>query len=108
MAIMNELIEETKEIGNQQVADVERLDITISGQHYFFIAQALQIVLDIEAAHHIVHLIILVYDIPLEVPNIERFAFEHENRLRIHVPATDNRAGGRLAFGQEDHGTLPF
>src|SRR6184192_2935445 len=45
---------------------------------------------------------------PLEVPDVERFALEDEDGLGVDVAATDNRARGGLAFGNEHHRSPAF
>ena len=108
MPVVHELIEEAEEISDQQVADVQAVHVGVGGQDDFFVAQTFEVVLDVEAAHQVVHFIVLINDVALEIPDVERFAFEHENGLRVHVAAADDRAGGGLTFGDENHRAFAF
>ena len=110
MAVVHELLEEAEEVRDQQIADVQAVHVGVGGQDDLVVTQAFEVVFDVEAAHQIVHLVVFIDDVALEIPNVERLAFEHENGLRVHVAATHNRAGGRLAFRDEDHRllALPF
>src|SRR5439155_22694493 len=47
-------------------------------------------------------------DVAFEVPNVKGLAFEDENGLRVNVAAAHDRAGGGLAFGEENHRSLAF
>ena len=92
MAVMHQLVEEPEEIGDQQIADVQAVHVRVGGQDDFFVAQALDVVLDVQAAHEVVHLVVFINDVALEVPDVERLAFEHENGLGVDVAATDDRS----------------
>ena len=100
---MHQVVEETEEIGDQQIADVQAIDVGVRGQDDFFIAQVFDVVLDVQTAHEIVHLVVFIDDVALEVPDIERLALEHEHRLVVHVAATGDGTGGGLLLGFGDH-----
>src|SRR5258708_34322121 len=106
MAVMDELVEKAEEISDQQVADVQAVHVGIRGQYDLFIAESFEIVLDIEAAHEVVHFVVFVHDVALEIPDVERFAFKNENSLGIDIPATDDGPADGLALRQKDHETL--
>ncbi len=80
MAVMHQLIEEAEEIGDQQIADVQAVHVGVGGQDDFLVAQAFDVVLDVQAAHEVVHLVVLIDDVALEVPDVERLALEDEDR----------------------------
>src|ERR1700722_13948363 len=106
MAVMHQMVEEAEKIRDQQIADVQAVYVGVGGEDDLVVAEAFEVVLYVEAAHEIVHLIVLVNDITLEVPDVERLAFQGEKRLRIHVAAAYDGAGGGLALGDEHHRTL--
>ncbi len=86
MAVVHELVEEPEEIGDQQVADVQAVHVGVGGENDLVVAQALEVVLDVQAAHEVVHLVVLIDDVALEVPHVERLAFEDEHRLVVSRP----------------------
>jgi hypothetical protein len=100
------MIEETEEIRDEQIADVQAVHVRVGRQDDFLVAQVFDVVLDVQAAHQVVHLVVAINDVALEVPDVERLAFEHEDRLGVDVAATHDRPRRRLAFGQEDHRPL--
>ncbi len=110
VAVLHDLIEKLVEVGDQQVADVQPVHIRVGGEHDFLIAQSLDVVLDVQRAHEVIHLVVLVNDVALQVPDIERFALEGEHGLRVHVAATGDGPAGGLALADEDHRApaLPF
>src|SRR5207245_2526628 len=108
MAVVNQWLEKTEKIGDQQIADVQSIHVGVGGEDDLFIAQTLDAVLDVQAAHEVVHFVVLIDDVALEVPDIQRFAFQNKNRLRRNVAATHDGAGGALAFGEEDHRAFTF
>ena len=61
-----------------------------------------------ERAHEIVHFVVFINDVALEVPDVERFAFEHEHGLVVHVAAARDGAGGGLAFADENLRAVAF
>jgi hypothetical protein len=74
MAIVHQLVEEPEEISDQKIPDVQAVDVGVGRQDHLFVAQVFDGVLDIEAAHEVVELVVFVDDIPLEVPDVQRFA----------------------------------
>ena len=88
---------------------MQPVDIRVGRQDNFAITQALGCVFDIEAAHQIVQLFILVHHVALKIADVERLTAHREDRLAIDVAATDDRAGRRLAFRDEEHrfGAVP-
>ena len=108
VAVMDQMVEEAEEISDQQVADVQAVHVGVGGEDDLLVAEALEVVLDVEAAHEVVHFVVLIDDVALEVPDVERLAFEDEDGLGVDVAATDDRAGGGLAFGEEDHRAFAF
>ena len=98
---MHQLVKKSEEVRDHQIADVEPVHISIGCQDYLLVPQVLQGILDVQAAHEIVQLVVLINDVSLKIPDIQRFAFQNKDRLVVHIPATDNRPGSRLAFGQE-------
>src|SRR6266540_224034 len=105
---MDEWIEEAIEVGDEQIADVKAVHVGIGGQDDFAIAEVFNAVLDVEGAHEVVHLVVLVHDVTLEVPDVEGLALEDEDGLRLDVTAAHDAAGGALAFGEEDHRFATF
>ena len=75
MPVVHKVFEESEEIGDEQVADVQAIDIRISRENDLFVSQALEVVLDIKAAHQVVHLVVFVNDVALQIPHVERLAF---------------------------------
>ena len=108
MAVVHELIEETEKIGDEQIADVQSVHVGVGGENDFVVAQAFGVVFDVEAAHQVIHLVVFINDVALEIPDVERFAFQDENRLHVHVATTDDGAGGRLTFRDENHRAFAF
>jgi len=90
VAIVDELIEEAEEIGDEQVANVEPVNVGVRREDDFFVAQAFEVVLDVEAAHEVIHLVVFIDDVAFEVPDVEWFAFEDEDGLVVDVAATDD------------------
>ena len=103
VAVVDQLLEELEEVGDHQVADVQAVHVRVGGEDDLVVAQALGVVLDVERLHEVVHLVVLVHHVALEIPDVERLALEHEHGLIVHVAATRDRAGGGLAFADEDH-----
>src|SRR6185295_450806 len=88
MAIVNQLVEEPEEVSDHQVANVQAVHIRVRGQDHFLVAQPFQIVLNVEGAHEIVHLVVLIHDVPFEIPDVERFALENKDGLSVYVATT--------------------
>ena len=103
MPFVDDRLEEAQEKRQQQVADVQAVDVGIGGEDDLVVAQALGRVLDVQAAHQVVQLLVLVHHIALQVADVQRLAAQGEDRLVVHVAAADDRTGGGLAFGDEDH-----
>ena len=87
---------------------MQSVHVRVGGENDLLVAQALDVILNIQTAHEVVHFVVFIDDVPLEVPDVERLALEYENRLRVHVAATHNRAGGGLAFGNKNHRPFAF
>src|SRR6186713_2310711 len=105
---MHELIEKFEKVGDQQITNVQAVHVGVGGKNHFFVTQIFEIVFDVESAHEIVHLVVLVNDVAFQIPNVQRLSFQHENRLRVHVSANDNGAGGGLSFGDKNHRATPL
>ena len=103
VAVVHQLVEEAEEISDEQVADVQAVHVGVGGEDDLFVAQPFEVVLDVEAAHEVVQLVVLVDDVALEVPDVERLALEDEDGLRVDVAAAHDRAGRGLALGEENH-----
>ena len=103
VAVVDHLLEELHEVGDHQVADVHPVHIGVGGEDDFLVAQPVEVVLNVEGAHQVVELVVLVNDVALEIPHVERLALEGEDRLRVHVAAARDGAGGGLALADEDH-----
>src|SRR5437867_2299342 len=82
---------------------MEAVHVGIGGEDDFAVAQVFYVVLDVQGAHKVVHLVVLVDDVALEVPDVEGLAFEDEDGLRLDITAAYDAAGGALAFRDEDH-----
>ena len=108
MSVVDDLFEELEEISDHQIADVQAVHVGIGGEDDLFVAEALEVVFDVEGAHEVIEFVVFIDDVPFEVPHVERLALEDEDGLRIHLAATDNRAGGRLALGDEHHRAFAF
>ena len=106
VAVVDQPLEEPEEIGDHQVADVHAVHVRVGGQDDLLVAQPLDVVLDVQALHQVVHLVVLVHHVALEIPDVERLALEHEHGLVVHVAAARDGAGGRLALADEDHRAL--
>jgi hypothetical protein len=75
-------------IGNYWSEDAATSPQTgVGGEKHLVVTQALEVVLNVERAHEIVHLVVLVNDVTLEVPHVERLALEREHGLVIHGAA---------------------
>ena len=72
VAFVHQGVEETEEIGDHQVANVEAVDVGVRGQHHLVVAEAFEVVLDVQRAHEVVHLVVFIDDVALEVPDVER------------------------------------
>src|SRR5262245_40146118 len=105
---MHELFKEAKEISDEQISDVQTVHISVGGQYHFLVTKALQVVLNVQAAHEVVHLVVLVNDIAFEVPNVERLTLEHEDGLSIHVATAHDGTRRRLSFGKKNHRAFAF
>src|SRR5437588_1417698 len=108
MAVMYNVIEEPEEIRDHQVANVQAVDVRVGRKNHFLVTEAFDVVFDIEAAHQVVHLIVLVNDVAFEVPNVERLAFQNKDGLGVDIAATDDGAGRGLALGNENHRASSF
>ena len=104
VATEDEGFEEAEEEGDHEVADVESVDVGVGGEDDFVVAEPFDAVLDVEGAHEVVEFVVFVDGIAFEVADVEGFAFEGEDGLGVGIAATDDGAGGGLAFGDEDHG----
>ena len=82
---------------------MQAVHIGVRGQDDLVVAQLVHLFLDVEAAHQVVQLVVLVDRSSLEVADVQRFAFQREDRLRIGVATADDRPSGRLPLGDEDH-----
>ena len=102
-AVVDELFEEPEKIRDHQVADVHAVHVRVGGEDDLLVTQALGVVLDVERLHEVIHLVVLVHDVALEVPDVERLALEDEHGLVVHVAAARDGAGGRLALADEHH-----
>ena len=76
-----------------KLRDVQAIHVGIGRQNHLLIAQLFEIVLDVEAPHQIVHLVIFIDDVAFEVPDIERLAFQDKDGLGIDIATTDDGAG---------------
>jgi hypothetical protein len=108
VAVVHELVEEAEEIRDEQIADVQAVHVGVGGQDDLVVAQPFEVVLDVQAAHQVVQLVVLIDDVALEVPDVERFALEDEDGLRLDVAAAHDGARRRLALGDEHHRAFPF
>ncbi len=106
VAVVDELLEELEEIRDHQIADVHAVHVRVGGENDLLVAQALGVVLHVERLHEVIHLVVFIHHVALEIPDVERLAFEHEHRLVVHVAAARDGAGGGLAFADENHRAL--
>ena len=103
MAAVNQRLEEFVEIGDEQVADVQPVHVGVGGEDDFLVAQVVGIVLHVQRAHEVIHLVVLIHHVSLEIPHVERLALEGEDGLGLDVAAACDRATGGLALADEDH-----
>ncbi len=102
-SLVHDRFEEAEEKRQEQVADVQPVHVRVRREDDLAVAQAFERILDVEAAHQVVQLLVLVHHVALQVAHVQRLAAHGENRLGVDVAAADDGSGGRLAFGDEDH-----
>ena len=108
MPFAHQRFKETKEEGDHEIADVEAVDIGIGGEDDLAVAKVVEVFFDLKGLHEVIDFDVFVEGVAVEVANIEGFAFEGEDRLVVGIAAADERAGGGLAFGDEDLGVEMF
>ena len=106
MAGDHQLLEIVEEKRHEQVADVEPVHVGVGGEHDPVVPQVLDVLLDAERHHHVVQLFVLVDGGAVPAEHVLRLALERENRLGEHVARGNDRAAGRLPFGDEDRRIL--
>src|SRR5271165_3659377 len=97
----------TQEAGDQEVSDVQPVHIGVGRYNHSSVAKTLYIFLDIQGAHQVENLVVLVDDGAIQIPNIQGFTFQGKDRLKFRVATAGNRPRGGLAFGDEDHRIVP-
>ena len=54
VAVVHELVEETEEVGDEEIADMQPIHIGVRRQDHLVVPQPFEVVLDIQAAHQVV------------------------------------------------------
>jgi len=69
---------------------MQPVHVGVGGEDDLVVAQALDVVLDVQALHEVVHLVVLVNHVALEIPDVERPALAREDRSRTLNPLLAN------------------
>lgn len=72
MTLNHKAFEIGEEEGDEQIADVHPIHVSIGCKDDFVIAQTSQILFDVQRAHEIVHLLILIELIHLQAVDVQR------------------------------------
>src|ERR1700732_1391018 len=86
---------------------MQSIHIGVRRNNHFSITKALHGFLDVQGAHQIKDLIVLIDDGAIQIPYIQRLPLERKYGLEIRVATAGNRTGSRLTFGDEDHRLAP-
>ena len=78
---VHDRLEKAQEKSQEQVADVQAVDIRVGRQDDLAVTQPLGRILDIEAAHQVVQLLVLVHHVALQIADVQRLAAHREDRL---------------------------
>ena len=106
MAGDDQFLEVVEEERHEQVADVEAVDVGVGGEDDFVVPQVFDGLFDAQGHHHVVQLFVLVDGRAVPAEHVFGLALEREDGLGEHVARGDDRAAGRLPFGEEQHGLL--
>src|SRR4030095_9457427 len=104
--VPNDVGEELEEEREQQQADVHAVHVGVGGDDDLVVAQPVEPFLDIQRGLEEVKLLVLVDDFFREAVSVERFAFQREDGWCLHVARRGERAGGRVAFDDEERALL--
>src|SRR5664280_141865 len=106
MTARDELREEWQEERNQQEPDMHAVHVGVGGNYDAGVAQAVEPLLDVQRRLQEVELLVLVNHLLGQAVGIERLALEGEDRLGLHIAAGGQRAGGGIAFDDEERALL--
>ena len=96
-----------EETGDQEISDVQPIHVGVRRKNHFSVAKTLHRLLDVQRAHQIENLIVLIDDGAIQIPNVQRLTFERKYGLEFGIATTGNRPRSRLTFGDEDHRLVP-
>jgi hypothetical protein len=104
--IPDEVGEELEKEREEQQADMHAVDVRIGGDDDPVVAQSVEPVFNVQSRLEEVKLLVLIDNLLGEAIGIERFAFEREDGLRLHVTRRGQGAGSRVALDDEERAFL--
>ena len=108
MSGKHQLIEEGEEIGQQQVADMHTIHISIGRDDDFIVAQTFEILFDTQSKGQEHQFFIRVDLVAFQSVAVERFSAQGEDRLTVDIAADFKTSGSGVALGEKDHGLFGF
>ena len=82
---------------------MQAVDIGVRREDDLLVAEPLDAVGDVQRAHEVEELLVLVDRVALEVAGVERLAAQREDGLVVRLARLGERAGGGEALADEDH-----